>query len=91
MAYLMTTGLRPRPLVATTVGLFAGMNILKIPGYLAAGLLDADLILATAWTWMAIPVGVVAGRALVDRIDRTLFDRMTAVLLVAGASVLLVT
>lgn len=91
MTYLMTTGLRPRPLVATTTALFAAMNLLKIPGYLAAGLLDADLILGTAWTWLTIPVGVVAGRALVDRIDRTWFDRMTAVLLVAGASVLLAT
>ncbi|MCP4963673.1 MAG: sulfite exporter TauE/SafE family protein, partial [bacterium] len=44
MAYLMTTDLRPRPLVATTTALFAAMNLLKIPGYLAAGLLDTDLI-----------------------------------------------
>lgn len=90
VAYLITTGLKPRTLVATSAGLFACMNLLKVPGYLAAGLLDADLIARTWWTWLAIPVGVAVGRALVERINRTWFDRITATLLAAGAIVLLV-
>lgn len=90
MGYLMTTELKPRPLVATSAALFAAMNLLKIPAYLFAGLFDADLVAQTWWTWLAIPLGVAAGRALVDRIDRTAFDRMTTALLVVGALILLV-
>lgn len=91
MSYLVTTELNPRPLVATSAALFAAMNLLKVPAYLFAGLFDAGLIADTWWTWLAIPIGVATGRALVDRINRTTFDRMTTVLLVGGALVLLVT
>ena len=90
MAYLITTPLKPRPLVATNAALFACINLLKVPGYLAAGLLDADLVVETAWAWLAIPVGVVVGKLVVERINRLWFDRLTAVLLVAGALLLLV-
>jgi uncharacterized membrane protein YfcA len=91
MSYLMTTELKPRPLVATSAAVFAAMNLLKVPAYLLAGLFNADLVADTWWTWLAIPVGVVSGRALVDRIDRDSFDRLTTVLLVGGALILLVT
>ena len=91
MGYLMTTELKPRRLVATSAALFAAMNLLKIPAYLFAGLFDADLVARTWWTWLAIPIGVATGRALVDRIDRISFDRITTVLLVGGALILLVT
>ncbi len=91
MGYLMTTDLKPRPLVATSAGLFAAMNLLKIPAYFFADLFDADLVAQTWWTWLAIPIGVATGRALVDRIDRTLFDRITTVLLIGGALILLAT
>jgi uncharacterized membrane protein YfcA len=87
--YLMTTNLSPRRFVATSAFLFATINLLKVPGYFAAGLFDGDLILSTAWTWVMIPVGVLAGRALVDRINREWFERVTVGLLAAGALVLL--
>lgn len=91
MGYLMTTSLAPRRLVATSAALFAAMNVLKVPAYLAAGLFDLELVADTWWTWPAIPIGVVAGRALVDRINRAWFDQMTSVLLICGALILLVT
>lgn len=87
--YLMTTDLSPRRLVATSAVLFASINLLKVPGYFAAGLFDGDLIVSTAWTWVMIPVGVFAGRALVGRINREWFERVTVGLLAAGALVLL--
>ncbi len=89
VVYLMTTDLNPRRFVATSAVLFATINLLKVPTYFAAGLFDPDLILSTIWTWTLIPVGVVAGRALVGRIDRERFDRVTVVLLAAGAVALL--
>ena len=91
VSYLLTTDLKPRRLVATSAALFTAINLLKVPAYFYAGLFDADLVAQTWWTWSAIPLGVATGRALVDRIDRVFFDRMTTTLLVGGAIILLVT
>jgi uncharacterized membrane protein YfcA len=87
--YLMTTNLPPRRFVATSAILFATINLLKVPGYLHAGLLDGHLILTTMWAWVMIPVGVLVGRALVDKINRVWFERLTLVLLAGGALLLL--
>ena len=89
--YLMTTGLEPRRFVATSVAFFATINIIKVPGYFVAGLFDGDLIVSTLWAWITIPIGVLVGRWLVDRIDRTRFEAATVGLLAAGAIVLFVT
>jgi uncharacterized membrane protein YfcA len=91
VTYLMTTDLRPRQLVATSAALFAGMNLLKVPAYFFAGLFDGELIVSTWSTWLAIPIGVVTGRAFVGHINRRWFDRMTIGLLLGGALILLVT
>ncbi len=91
VSYLLTTDLKPRRLVATSAALFTAMNLLKVPAYFVAGLFDAELVSQTWWTWLAIPIGVATGRAMVDRIDRVFFDRMTTTLLVGGAFILLVT
>lgn len=88
--YLMTTTLSPRRFVATSAFLFASINLLKVPGYFAAGLFDGNLIVSTMWAWVMIPIGVLVGRSLVDRINREWFERVTIVLLAAGALVLLV-
>jgi hypothetical protein len=87
--YLMTTNLSPRRFVATSALLFASINLLKVPGYFAAGLFDGELIVSTMWAWLMIPVGVLVGRSLVDRINRESFERVTVALLAGGALVLL--
>lgn len=91
VAYLLTAGVAPRTFIGTSAAFFAAINLLKVPGYAVAGLLDGELIVSTAWAWLLLPVGVVAGRLLVDRIDRTWFERATLALLAAGSLVLLVT
>lgn len=91
VVYLMTARLEPRSFVATSVAFFAMINLIKVPGYFVAGMFDGDLIRSTFAAWLLIPVGVVLGRLLVDRIDRQRFERATLVLLVAGACILLVT
>lgn len=87
--YLMTTSLNPRRFVATSAVFFATINLLKVPGYFLAGLFDGELIVSTMWTWVMIPVGVLVGRALVHRINREGFEKMTVVLLTVGALLLL--
>lgn len=91
VVYLLMAGLAPATFVATSVAFFAVVNLIKVPGYFYAGLFDGELILATAWTWLLIPVGVALGRMLVDRIDRGRFEVVTVILLIGGALVLLVT
>jgi uncharacterized membrane protein YfcA len=91
IVYLMSAGLDPRRLVATSVAFFAAINLLKVPGYFFAGLFDWPLIVSTLWAWLLIPVGVLLGRIMVDRINRDTFDRVALVLLAAGALVLLAT
>jgi uncharacterized membrane protein YfcA len=90
IVYLMGVGLEPKRFVGTSVALFAMVNLLKVPAYLLDGLIDGKLILSTIWGWALIPVGVVLGRSLVDHVDRTVFERVTMVLLVVGAIALLV-
>lgn len=87
--YLMTTNLTPRRFVATSGVLFATINLLKVPSYFLVGLFDRDLIVSTMWTWVMVPVGVLVGRSLVDRINRVWFERVTVVLLAGGALLLL--
>jgi hypothetical protein len=91
VAYLISARLDPRTFVGTSAAFFALINILKIPGYAFAGLFDLPLILSTIWAWVLIPVGVMTGRLLVDRIERTWFERVTLLLLSLGAILLLVT
>jgi uncharacterized protein len=90
IVYLMGVGLEPKRFVGTTVGLFAMINILKLPGYLLTGLTDGHLILSSIWGWPFIPIGVVLGRILINRINRAIFERILMGLLVAGAMALLI-
>jgi len=89
--YLLAVGLEPKRLVGTSVAFFAVINLIKVPGYFIAGLFDTELIVSTLWAWITIPIGVILGRWLVDRIDRARFETTTVALLAAGAVVLLVT
>lgn len=91
VVYLLSTGLEPRRFVGTSVAFFAVINVLKVPGYFLAGLFDAELIVSSLWVWFTIPLGVVLGRLMVDRIPKAAFEQVTLVLLAAGALVLLVT
>lgn len=90
VVYLMAARVPPRTFVATSVAFFAVVNLIKVPSYAFAGLFDADLIKSTMIVWLLIPVGVWLGRLMVDRIDRAAFERVTLVLLAAGAVLLLV-
>lgn len=91
VAYLMSAGLPPVRFVGTTVAYFTAVNLIKVPGYLYAGLFDAELLLSTAPAWVLVPVGILMGKRLVQRIDTERFEKLMLSLLVAGALVLLVT
>jgi uncharacterized membrane protein YfcA len=87
--YLMMQKLSPRALVATSALYFSLLNLLKLPGYLLAGLIDPEKLRQILWALPLIPIGVVAGRWAVDRIDQKLFDAALTLLLALSAILLI--
>ena len=88
--YLLAARTPPEPFVATTVAFFFVVNWLKVPGYLAAGLLDASMLRLAPVAVLILP-GVYVGRWLVRRVDAVLFERIILFLLTVGGIHLLVT
>lgn len=89
-SYLLLQKLPPRPFIATTAIFFALLNLIKIPFFLAAGVLDVPLLLSLWWVFLFIPVGIIASRWLITRINQTVFEWSVIVLLVISSVVLLI-
>lgn len=87
--YLLARRTPPVTYVATTAVFFAVVNWLKVPGYVAAGLIDADIMVRLAPMAVFTVPGVMAGRLLVGRASRGLFEMIVLTLLVIGAVYLL--
>lgn len=90
VVYLLANRTPPVAYVATTAVFFAAVNWLKVPGYMAAGLLDPTLIVRLAPLALLTLPGVIVGRRLVERVSRAFFDRLIIGLLLVGAVYLLV-
>ncbi len=88
--YLLSARVEPRPYVATSAAFFFVVNWLKVPGYLAADLLDLDLLLDVAPTAALIGPGILAGKWFVTNVPPRVFDAFVLLSLVAGAVLLLV-
>jgi len=87
--YLMLQKLPPREFVGTITLYFTVINLLKVPGYIGAGLLHGDRLLMLAPALPLIPVGVLIGRWVVHRVDPRSFERiLLAVLTLAGVLLL---
>ncbi|MDZ4763909.1 MAG: sulfite exporter TauE/SafE family protein [Chloroflexota bacterium] len=99
-AYMLLQNLSPIVFVGTTTLFFAIMNALKlglfavvdaadIPGLAARNLFNLSPLVEAWWVLPIIPAGVWLGRYLVRRIDKLSFERVTLVVLVIVALVLL--
>jgi uncharacterized protein len=89
-AYLLLQKLSPSVFIGTITLFFFVVNLIKLPGYLGANIIDLEQLLAIAWMLPVIPVGVWVGRAVVRRINNRLFEwSMMIVLVWAGISLLL--
>lgn len=87
--YLLMLNMAPTAVVATTALFFTILNWVKVPYYLTAGILHLDLSFQLAWLLPLVPLGVWAGKHLVTRIDRQVFERLVlALLLVSGVLLL---
>jgi uncharacterized membrane protein YfcA len=74
-AYMLLQNLTPRAFVGTTTLFFAIVNAIKLPGLIAANLFNFENLTAAWWALPTIPLGVWAGRWIVNRIDKLAFER----------------
>lgn len=89
-AWLLLQGSRPTTFVGTITFFFCFVNLAKLPGYFAAGVMDTALIASIAWALPVIPPFVWLGRRTIGLINRRLFEKaMLLLLAIAGVSLLL--
>lgn len=87
---LLQTDVTPISFIGTTTLFFAIVNVLKLPGVLAAGVLDTHLLLSVVWVLPIIPTGVWLGRWILRRMDAVFFERlMLAALFIMSVALLL--
>ncbi len=88
-AYLLLQRVKPAVFVGTITLFFTIVNILKIPGYLIADILEIDVLLNILWVLPLIPLGVWVGYKLVKWINPRIFEWLMLVLLVISSMILL--
>lgn len=87
--YVLTQHLPPTTFIATEVLYFTLVNAMKIPFFLSTGALRPELFVQVAWAIPLVPLGVLAGKQLVRRVDMRAFEWIVLGLLVVAAGVLL--
>lgn len=88
---LLQKDLTPVQFNATTAIFFGLLNWVKLPFYLAGGLLHFDQILSITPLLLLVPIGVWLGTRLAGHIRRDSFERMVIGLLLVSAGVLILT
>ncbi|WP_248961117.1 sulfite exporter TauE/SafE family protein [Sphaerisporangium perillae] len=78
--YFLATGLPMLGFLGTSAWLFLLLNAFKVPFSVALGLITPATLAFAAATAPAVLVGAAAGRAIIRRIDRTWFERVTLAL-----------
>ncbi len=87
--YLLMQDLAPTTFVATSALFITALNWIKVPYYFYAGLFRFDLQVRLIWLAPLVPLGVWAGKRLVQRIDKLWFERMIIVFLsITGLSLI---
>ncbi len=87
--YLLLQNTSPRTFVATTALFFALLNLIKVPGFLIARVIDLPLLLSYWWVFLFIPAGIFLGRALILRLNQQVFEWLVIGLVVATSVLLL--
>lgn len=83
-AYLLLQHLSPIAFTATNTAFFSVVNLLKVPGALAAGVIPPSALLWPIAACPLVAVGVAVGRRFILWVDPRVFDRlMTGILVVA--------
>lgn len=89
-AYLLLRRTAPTTFIGTTVIFFLVVNLLKLPVFVIADVLDGPTLLRTLWTLPLIPLGVWLGKELLRHIPQRKFEwLMLGLLFWMGGSLLL--
>jgi len=87
--YMLLQDVEPKVFIGTTTLFFAIVNFLKVPGLMAANLIDFHDLVGVAWAMPLIPVGVWLGRKLIDRINKVAFERLMLAVLTLASLILI--
>jgi uncharacterized protein len=88
-AYLLMRRLSPGAFIGTAALYFTLVNTMKIPGFLAAGVLRPTTFLQVAWAIPFVPLGVWTGKQMITRVDIQAFETIILLLLAVAAGFLL--
>jgi uncharacterized membrane protein YfcA len=86
--YLLLQKVPPIEFNASSVLFFAILNWIKVPYYAYARLFDFHRLVQILWLMPVIPIGVVLGRWMTNKIDRVWFERLIVILLLVSALLL---
>ncbi len=86
---LLQPKMTPRSFVGTTTLFFAIINLTKLPGFIAIGILDFNDLLNIIWVFVLIPFAIYGARWVITRIDPKTFEWLMMVpLLILSISLL---
>ena len=80
---LLQPTMTPRAFVGTTTLFFAIINLTKLPGFMALGILDMPKLLGIGWVFVIIPLAILLARALITRIQPRAFEWLMIIPLLA--------
>ncbi len=89
MYLLLQKDVSPVAFAGTATLFFAVVNLIKLPGLIAAQIFDLNDLLSAAWALPLVPLGVWIGRWAVHRLNRRQFDFVMLLVLTINAFVLL--
>lgn len=87
--YLLLQDVPPRMFAASSALFFAVVNLIKVPYYVYAQLIDLGRLAQVAWVIPLPPLGVWVGRWGAERIDKATFQKIVLWLLVVTATLLI--
>lgn len=87
--YLLMQNLQPRVFAATSAIFFMILNVIKVPFYYFGNVFNIALLAQFLWLLPAVPLGVWAGKGLVTRVSKELYDRIILALLIVTALLLI--
>lgn len=87
--YMLLWKVTPSVFVGTMALYFGILNAIKVPGYVATGLLTPERVWMVAWALPFVPFGVWTGILLDKKLDMNTFERLILVLLAVTGIVLL--
>lgn len=87
--YLLMQNVSPRTFAATSVLVFALLNLMKVPFYFYNDLFDFGLLGQVIWLLPLLPISVWAGKQWAVKIDKVVFDWIIITFLAFSAVFLL--